>query len=494
MPLRPSSSSSSTLLWPPPSTINRQVSGSPSSRARQRTVSDTSLSALQGATPCHEPAAEWSCYGLTIPLDGLQDLRRELYNEGDDKAKRLEPPHTLRVLTFGGDQLIAEIVSHCRGALKGALKLYISYESLEDMVVPWTINLCIREPGSKPATRNAVVWEHWADFNLGYDKEDSAMSVFECQLPALDTLMQNRAIKEADALLLTIQMQTPLLNQHSINFPRLRNLHLTRDDFLNGITGLFDDLNTADLCIVCFEKQGGRDTVPAMYRKRCVYAHSSLLKARSAYFKALLSGEWADSETQLTRDSRKMTTVKALADFEVSLEHTSHSLMLKKPKPLQTTWWLLKYVYTDQIDFVASDDSRQPYDPISASALDSLSWTWQSLELDNPVATSPRRPNSLVPEVNLSPRENDPTRLALSTRNDERKAASNITGRISPSLHRAGRHSQSHPQPIGNPNSEVSSSAAKTSEMQCETQCHPFECTKPGIDLSFPYPDVPDLN
>ena len=69
---------------------------------------------------------------------------------------------------------------------------------------------------------------------------------------------------------------------------------------LTGVERLLDDPATSDVRIFTYERQpvlDADDSAPTSLtlRKRVLFAHSPLLRARSQYFEDALSGSWLES-------------------------------------------------------------------------------------------------------------------------------------------------------------------------------------------------------
>lgn len=68
------------------------------------------------------------------------------------------------------------------------------------------------------------------------------------------------------------------------------------------------------------------DLSQPLYRKRTIYAHSAVLRARSTYFDDMLGSDW--SETAHTEGNK---SVVRITEFDYS-----------------TVYWLLHWIYTDE--------------------------------------------------------------------------------------------------------------------------------------------------
>ncbi|KIM29080.1 hypothetical protein M408DRAFT_329095 [Serendipita vermifera MAFF 305830] len=205
------------------------------------------------------------------------------------------------------------------------------------------------------------VWEFWDDFVFRKGSE-----FWECNLPALPTLLDNPRISASDSFTLSIQLHTPV----GPHFPQQPAAYYVPKDLLDGLEASLDNSNTGDVQFVCLERfsppsQMGMESAttpispstptsssglpPPMARKRVIYAHSDILTRRSEYFSTLISSSFRESSSALDRERGRMmhTIVVEDADFV-------------------TVYWLLKYLYCDWLLFREDDDPRAAVDGIGA--------------------------------------------------------------------------------------------------------------------------------
>lgn len=76
-------------------------------------------------------------------------------------------------------------------------------------------------------------------------------------------------------------------------------------DLLAGLSHLLDDKKTGDITFIVYERQAEPvinnssrcvSLDSHVYRKRNIYAHSTILSARSQYFRDMLSSDWQETE------------------------------------------------------------------------------------------------------------------------------------------------------------------------------------------------------
>ncbi|KAL1680779.1 hypothetical protein EV122DRAFT_261984 [Schizophyllum commune] len=194
------------------------------------------------------------------------------------------------------------------------------------------------------------VWEHWhPDWVFRRESE-----VWECPLPPLSALLQNPAVKEKDALVISLEIHCPV----SV-FPQHPSGYYVPRDLLEGIEASLDNPNTGDVRFVCLERyseaqhspnpnEGDRresdgssshSSIPLTARKRVIYAHSDILTRRSEYFATMLNSSFAENPTLAPGERKTYTIVVEEADFE-------------------TIYWLLKYCYANWLMLKEQDDPR----------------------------------------------------------------------------------------------------------------------------------------
>ena len=82
--------------------------------------------------------------------------------------------------------------------------------------------------------------------------------------------------------------------------PQFDGISWVPASLLTGVERLLDDAATSDVRIFTYERQPALDADDAAptsltLRKRVLFAHSPLLRARSQYFEDALSGSWLES-------------------------------------------------------------------------------------------------------------------------------------------------------------------------------------------------------
>ena len=151
---------------------------------------------------------------------------------------------------------------------------------------------------------------------------------FECRLPAFSTLDQE--ILKQDSFTLCVQIRNPSDSDASFYLPGRLEIP---PNIIQGLDGMFDT-HSGDVKFVCLEHKLQGEEVSAesqtesseageaetskpqiLSRKRVLYAHSEILKARGDYFKDLLNGGFSESEIIRRSDSRHTTITISDADF-----------------------------------------------------------------------------------------------------------------------------------------------------------------------------------
>ena len=282
------------------------------------------------------------------------------------------------------------------------LSLYIAALSLvgQSFNKPFTATIFI---GVKPVecgigSRFAAtdwVWSTSAEWEFTTENE-----YWEVQLPLLSTFLERADLAEADSFSLCVQIGSPISAKPSFSLP---NQVVIPTSIIDGLAGLLDS-STGDVRFVCLEHSGaphssvsgesiGGKTLSKMQtlsRKRVLYAHSEVLKARGEYFAALLMGGFSESENRRRGETRHTTILVDDADFK-------------------TVYWVLRFIYTHQLSFADDDDVRLLIDRCHLNAgeitkmlagapgyLDETEWDYRHLSMDGE-----------VPEGSVSDGDND---------------------------------------------------------------------------------------
>ncbi|RXK37333.1 hypothetical protein M231_05399 [Tremella mesenterica] len=82
-----------------------------------------------------------------------------------------------------------------------------------------------------------------------------------------------------------------------------------------------------------------REEPKLLSRKRTIYAHSAILKARSEYFRDLLTGGFSEAQDKDSKSEGITTLVMLEEEFE-------------------TVYWMLRFIYTNSLLFSPFDDPR----------------------------------------------------------------------------------------------------------------------------------------
>jgi hypothetical protein len=147
-------------------------------------------------------------------------------------------------------------------------------------------------------------------------------------------------IAQSNSFCLCVQIGSPADQKPAFNLPEMVSVP---PSMISGLANLIDS-KSGDMQFVCLEHssfpvdanaadagpeealgKSERSSNPMLSRKRALYAHSEILRARSEYFKTLLGGEFAEMEHARSSDSRHITIVVDDASFK-------------------TVYWMLKWV------------------------------------------------------------------------------------------------------------------------------------------------------
>lgn len=208
------------------------------------------------------------------------------------------------------------------------LSLYIAALSLESQVVDYaysaTIFVGIKPVDCAAGSRFAEtkwVWTTSAEWEFSKDTE-----FWEIQLPLLSTILERADIAATDSFSLCVQIGSPPSCKPSFTLPD--SLVIPRS-IIDGLGGLLDS-TTGDVRFICLEHstlplsprdETSGDATPSskmrtVSRKRVLYAHSNVLKARGEYFGDLLTGGFSESEIARRSEARCTTILVDDAGFE----------------------------------------------------------------------------------------------------------------------------------------------------------------------------------
>ncbi len=261
--------------------------------------------------------------------------------------------------------------------------------------------------GRTGAQNGGWIWRRFYDYT--FQKE---ADLFTChELPSVSEMLQDANVTRDDAVALTIQLglgpghsrtQSGQLEDNAL--PRapfeVDGHHLVPRAILNSLQGLLDDSNTGDVRIVVRERglllqdtdtnattsddgnlgaEAGRivpypvgsrcpetstdetdadgsastenDPDRVLVRDRVLWAHSSVLKSRSDYFQTMLASEFSEGVVH---------NYDTDASSNAFGGHTSRNVRtLRIPDAdFVTTYWFLRYLYTEDIHFADDEDVR----------------------------------------------------------------------------------------------------------------------------------------
>ncbi|KAL8290346.1 hypothetical protein RQP46_002604 [Phenoliferia psychrophenolica] len=353
--------------------------GSAGGAGRNR-VASGSIGGGGTAPQGHGQSREWSFFGVEIPIANVSALAHDpppVSPTSLDRDPR-RPPSSLTnqeifSTSFGGDRWKLEILKPTQGETD-KLSLYLSCQILDTAfspdIIPTTLMFGIRESKEQIGRREARegwVWQVWeAEWSFRTGNE-----YYECHsFPSFDDLLRNPRIAQLDSFILSIQISSPV----QATFPQLQHSHHIPRDLLLGVQNLIDDRSTSDVLIYCHERQptldlmeGQEDNGEHLYRKRAIYVHGTILRARSSYFEDMLSSDWAETSSE---EARSRSIVK-IEDFD-----------------FVTVYWLVHYLYTNEISFQQTEDVRLlPPDELPLGWLSTPStipWTWFPISLLTP--------------------------------------------------------------------------------------------------------------
>jgi hypothetical protein len=201
-----------------------------------------------------------------------------------------------------------------------------------------------------------------------------------CALPPLSTLIDDPTIAEQDAFTLFIQLQMP--NAPQIH-PLKPGLQVVPSDLVEGFAASLDNKNTGDVRFVCLEYRNPQSELDVdedtngsvdplttestatsiasdglVYRKRTLYAHADILRARSEYFRDLLDFQEVTASVGPARPTQRLGTS---SDRKIQTVHCNDT-------DFQTLYWTLRYIYQNDLDFARNGDVRKVVERSNATS------------------------------------------------------------------------------------------------------------------------------
>lgn len=333
--------------------------------------------------------------------------------EGDNDESMSAPPVSVQPMAVEGENL-GENAQRDRVTI---LSVYLTALVLDythaNVEIPASIMVGLR-PVRAAAARSGAdnggwIWRRFYDYTFHKEAD-----LFTCHdLPSVSEMLQDVNVARDDAIALTIQLglgpghmrsQSDQLDESSVNrMPvEVDGHHLVPTAVLNSLHGLLDDANTGDVRILVRERgimlpqtsvdaamsdDGHHPTSLAddldrvvpypigsscpvssshgsdadvetdavdsietdpdriFVRDRVLWAHTSVLKSRSDYFQTMLASDFREGMgrsygVEGTNTGRNVRTLRIPdADFV-------------------TTYWFLRYLYTEDIRFADKEDVR----------------------------------------------------------------------------------------------------------------------------------------
>ena len=246
------------------------------------------------------------------------------------------------------EDVLPEDQSKVDAEIAKTLSLYVAALSLDHLHYTYAASIFA---GIKPAEENAGrryaatewYWQTCTEWEFTANTE-----YWECRLPKISQLLLNPTVAEADAFTLCVQISSPAAEKPTFSLPARLEVP---ESIIGALSGLFDS-KTGDVRFTCLEHrleenidqdiesgEAGEPKQVLTSRKRVLYAHSAVLKARGEYFHDLLHGGFSESEVVRRGESRFTPIVVEDADYN-------------------TVYWMLRFVYTNSLDFADVEDVR----------------------------------------------------------------------------------------------------------------------------------------
>ncbi|GHJ84806.1 hypothetical protein NliqN6_1208 [Naganishia liquefaciens] len=211
---------------------------------------------------------------------------------------------------------------------------------------------------------------------------------WEAKLPPISELLQDQTIGQRDCFTLVLRLQTPATFPSTLNS---REKRLVDKNLLTGLKSLLDDANTGDIQLICLEREApyyaisdnrqGPPTSPLVsvrYRRRVLYAHSSIIKQRCEYLSDWI--HFSSTESPAAGSARQ-----AAASL---MERCTHKVTCLDVD-FATMYWFLHFLYTGELDFKDEEDVLE-YDSLDSDVAQELilginlgdPWSWRSVAVD----------------------------------------------------------------------------------------------------------------
>lgn len=346
--------------------------------------------------------------------------------------------------------------------------------------------------------------EFWGKFHVARSVRPALTFesfVAEASLPPIADLLLNPAIQEQDCFTLVLRLQTPATYASALNGVEKRLVDrcvprpkatiisdrtlLSCRNLLLGLESLLDDVNTGDIRLVCLEREQ-RSSPPSSrdpgllsmaeqssrnsrYRKRVLYAHTSIMKHRSEYL-----DDWIrfSSSAEQGLSSRNNSTW---------LDRATHSVTCLDVD-FVTMYWLLHFLYTGELEFKNDEDVTntpafhiESLDPdvaqkLASDSAEGSSWDWRSLaSVDGTVnvgynqnETPAGKRSSSRPSVSTSPQQVVPSASASNTVAHGKTSRTPTDGRFTSKMNEASSRTPRPSSVSSHATLQVASQLART--------------------------------
>lgn len=275
--------------------------------------------------------------------------------------------------------------------------MVLDYSSPE-LEIPASIMIGIRPVHSPAKTARSGSWI-WREFVHHVFRREH--EYYEChQLPRLSDLLQDKDVQRQDAFTLTVQISTgprgsasqdPGGRASGANEASpfaVQDKQLVHHSLINGLERLLDCKSTGDVVLIVRERgivktqapsstdgpkdaqdevwtlpvgtplydwavaeaNGGSET-QVVVRDRLLWAHASILGARSEFFHDMLQSHFAEGQEQ------NLSTGETHGDT-MQLHGRRVKTLRIKDTDFTTIYWLLRYLYLEEVEFISSEEVR----------------------------------------------------------------------------------------------------------------------------------------
>lgn len=370
----------------------------------------------------------------TQPIFGDGKWKLELVRTSRPKEEEVDDSNGDEIHQTGGPEMEEgkEKVMDKMTVLSIYLTSMVLDYSAADLEIPASIMIGIKavQSQAKASRSGSWIWQEFTHYTFRRENE-----FYECHtLPTLSSLLQDGEIDRQDAFSLTIQISTGpsaaiktsvdegvgISSEMRKASPFIvQDNQLVHYSLINGLERLLDSRSTGDVVLIVRErgvvrkqskgnvKEEGntfsdeiwtrpvgtpmfawgqsQECPQVVVRDRLLWAHSSILGARSEFFHDMLQSQFAEGQEQ------NLSTGGEVAQGEtIQIQGRKVKTLRINDADFTTVYWLLRFLYLEEVEFLSTEDVRcaaldddwMTMGQISSTEQDNRMavWQWTSLE------------------------------------------------------------------------------------------------------------------